>query len=181
MLSSGMTHGCLIRQIKVAFAIVIIIFLFFFVMNSRIENELDNENGIIFRRDYSPHVLQRITGLNSPDLVEITNFDYEREFAFSLSARDAAFLISRFDLKFDRTTSLKNLTNTIKYESLPSLFSIDRTAEIWEIYNNSFIKEDLHSIALGFDKDRAIKKYEITLIINKKIGYCFLRISGFLV
>lgn len=171
----------MIRIIKVAFAIIIIFFLFFFIMNSRIENKLEHENGIIFRRSYSPQILQRITGFNSPDMAEITDLDYERVFAFSLTARDATFLISRFDLKFDRTTSLKNLTNTIKYENLPKLFSLDLADEIWEIYNNSFIKEDLLSIVRGFDNDRAIKKYEITLIINKRIGYCFLRIRAFLV
>lgn len=174
-----MTRDCTIRIAKVVFAILIL-FFYFCIINSKIENKLDKENGIIFRRNYSPLVLQRITGVYSPDLTEITNEDYERKFAFSLSAQDATFLISRFDLKFDRTTSLKNLTNTINYEKLPNkLFPLDRKAEIWEVYSNSFTKEELLSIAHGFDNDRGIKKYEITLIVNKRIGYCFLRIRAF--
>ena len=149
-------------------------------MTIKMENELDKENGIIFRRNYSPQIIQRITGLNSPDVLEITKWDYERVFAFSLSAQETTFLISRFDLKFDCSISLKNLTNTINYEHLPKLFSIDREEIIWEIYENSLTKKDLFSIVHGFDNDRFIQNYGITLIINKRIGYGFLRIYGFI-
>lgn len=167
----------MIRLLKVACVIVISFSLWFYIQNRRIERELDKENGIIHRRYYSPQVLQRIIGLNKPDMVQITQYDHERVFAFPLSAQETSFLINRFGLKFDRITSLAALTNTIDYDKVSKLTPIDSKAEIWEIYENSLKKEDVLSIAHGFDNDyRLMHGYAITLIVNEKTDYCFFRI-----
>lgn len=148
--------------------------------DSKIEEELDNENGIIYRRIHTTETLEQITGFNKPDMVDTSEFIYdlhERIFGFSLSEAEANQLIYRFKLQFCEINSLKNLTNTINYKKIPLVCNSDKSKNDWAIYNKIFTKDELFSIVHGFDSDHGARKYRIELLVNKKINYGFLKIK----